>query len=111
MSDRSIQPFPSEPPWPGGDEAVSIPFPDTRDALAKWEHPDGYWSNELTAMVAECQTGTRTSIPCPVCDRVSTGVTVDTISLESMLESPARVRYPRSGRVYTLDPCGHALKR
>ncbi|MFD5509040.1 hypothetical protein ACFWIB_14855 [Streptomyces sp. NPDC127051] len=111
MPDLSIQPFPSEPPRPGGDEAVSIPFPDTRDPLDKWEQPDGYWSDEMTAMVAECQVGTRSVIPCPACGRKSTAATVDTISLESMLESPAVVRYSRSGRVYTLTPCGHALRR
>jgi hypothetical protein len=90
MSDLSIQPFPSEPPWPGGDEPVSLPFPDTRDALDKWEHPDGYWSDELTAMVAECQAGARASIPCPVCGRESTKVTVDTVSLRHCVRRAAR---------------------
>lgn len=111
MPDVSTLPHASEPPWPGGHEPASIPVKDTRDPLDKWECPDGYWSDELTAMVAECQAGTRTAIPCPVCGRESTAVTVDTVSLESILEGPAAIRYPRSGRVYTLDPCGHALKR
>lgn len=111
MPDLSIQPFPSEPPWPGGDEPVSLPFPDTRDALDKWEQPDGYWSDELTAMVAECQAGVRSTIPCPVCGRESAAVTVDTVYPESWVEFRQPVRYSRSGRVYTLDRCGHALKR
>ncbi|MFD4921124.1 hypothetical protein ACFWNE_07370 [Streptomyces goshikiensis] len=111
MPDPLIQPFPSEPPWPGDGELISLTFPDTRDALAKWEQPDGYWSDGLTAMVAECQAGTRTAIPCPVCGRDSTHVTVDSIYPESWVEGRQPVRYSRQGRVYTLAPCGHALKR
>lgn len=84
---------------------------DGRTAVEKWEQPDGHWTPELTAMVAECQAGTRTEIPCPACGRASTAVAVDTISMESSRESPFVVRYPRVGRVYTLDPCGHAIKR
>ncbi|WP_411102423.1 hypothetical protein [Streptomyces sp. cmx-4-9] len=111
MPDPLIQPFPSEPPWPGEDEPVSLPFPDTRDPLDKWEQPDGYWSDELTAMVAECEAGTRSTIPCQVCGRETTELTVDYVNTEPFVLAPSLPRYARSARVFTLTPCGHALKR
>lgn len=111
MPDLSTQPFPSDPPWPGGDDPISLPFPDTRDPLDKWEQADGYWSDELTKMVAECEAGTRSTIPCPVCSCEATGLTVDYLDAEPFVFTPTFPRYTRSARVFTLTPCGHVLKR
>jgi hypothetical protein len=102
---------PTELPWGTDCEPPSIPFEDTRDPLDKWEQPDGSWSDELTAMVAECEAGTRTTIPCPVCGRDATGLTVDYVNVEPFMLAPTFPRYTRSARVFTLAPCGHVLKR
>ncbi|MFJ5804843.1 hypothetical protein [Streptomyces sp. NPDC093093] len=84
-------------------------MPDT--AVEKWQHPDGHWTPEMTAMVEECLAGTRTTIPCPACGEESGAASVDTIYPEVHVPGRDVVRYMEIGRLVTLDPCGCAIKR
>ncbi|MEU2075408.1 hypothetical protein [Streptomyces sp. NPDC013489] len=81
------------------------------DAVEKWQNPDGYWTPELSAAVDECQAGTRSTIPCPVCGTESTGMSVDNIFPEFHVPGRAPTRGVTTGRLLTLDPCMHALRQ
>lgn len=81
------------------------------DLNATWARPDGHWTPEMTAMVGDCQAGVRATVPCPACGSESTGTAVDTVYPEIHVPGRDVVRYPRAGRLYTLHPCGHVIKR
>lgn len=81
------------------------------DAVEKWQNPDGYWTPAMSTAVGACQAGTRSTITCPVCGNESTGMSVDNIFPEFHVSGRSPTRGVTTGRLLTLDPCGHALRQ
>lgn len=79
--------------------------------VEEWQHPDGYWTEEFGAELAQAQAARR-PVTCPICAEPNGAVRAEAIAATTPDSSGLFREFAGNvGTLIVLEGCGHTVKR